>query len=90
MTTTSVSAAGEARPESDYDIANDVSARAGDLRRLAEVTYQEVTELTAPAGTAQMDRLCRASALCRVVEDYARQLEAPTADLFNSIDRVTA
>ncbi|MFC5508733.1 hypothetical protein [Bosea massiliensis] len=88
--TTSRTAAAEPRPESAYDIANDLAARAGDLRRLAEVTYESVTEFTAPAGTPQHDVLCRSAALCRVVEDYAKQLEARTAALFARIDQVTS
>lgn len=90
MTKSTRSAAAEPRPESQFEIANDLAARAGDLRRLAELTYEQVTEMAAPAGTAQHDVLCRSAALCRVVEDYARQLEARTADLFNRVDQVTA
>lgn len=82
-------AAAEARPETAYEIANDLMARAGDLHRLAEMTYAQVTEMTAPAGTAQHDVLCRSAALCRVVEDYAKQLEARAADMHAAIDRVT-
>lgn len=90
MTTSPCSASGEPRPESHYEIANDIVGRAADLRRLAEVCYSEVAELTAPNGTRQMDQLCRVSALSRAVEDYAKQLEARTSDLFNGLDKVTS
>lgn len=90
MTTTPVSAAATGLPESTLQIANDLMARAGDLRWLAHTAYLTVTDMPAKPGKPYYDAICQSASLCRAVEDYARQLEVRASDLFNSIDRVTA
>ncbi|MFC5421029.1 hypothetical protein ACFPOB_15840 [Bosea eneae] len=88
MTTSTSSAAGIGLPEPLTDIANDLIARAGDLRLLGEITYCKVAELSAKAGTHEHAMLAHATVLIRIMEESAARLEARAAEMHAAVSAV--
>jgi hypothetical protein len=72
---------------SAWDIANEITSQAGDIRHLMDVLVFEVCELSAPAGSVNYGHVCRANAVARSLETLAHSLEAQCDEAFRIISR---